>query len=51
MSPYRPAHRRRWAGLLRRLRPSDALLAALAALTLLTACFVLGGLAAHPFGL
>lgn len=46
MSPYRPAHRRRCTRL-----PglSDALLAALLAITLLSACLVLGGLAAHPF--
>ena len=46
MSPHRPAHRRRPTRL---PDPSDALLAALLALTLLSACLVLGGLAAHPF--
>ena len=46
MSPYRHAHRRRSTGL---QGISGALLAALVALTLLTAAFVIGGLAAHPF--
>lgn len=47
MSPYRPAHHRRPT---RRTGPSDVLFLALSVLTLLTACFILGGLATHPFG-
>ena len=46
MPPYRPAHRRRPTRL---PDPSDILFLVLSAFTLLTAYFVLGGLAAHPF--
>ena len=46
MSPYRPAHRRRPTRL---PDPSDILLLALTAATLLAAALVTGGLAARPF--
>ena len=48
MSPYRPAHRRRPTRL---PDPSDILFLVLAAAALPLAAFVIGGLAAHPFGL
>lgn len=48
MPPYRPAHRRRPTRL---PDPSDILFPVLTACTLLAAALVIGGLAAHPFGL
>lgn len=48
LSPHRrPRHRRPSPP--PPLPPSDIVLLALSALTLLVACFVIGGLMAHPF--